>query len=618
MDGGEREKLRNSRAELTVPLSSIQPQPQPSSAEHRKWRIIDPWCLLIYSQSPIQLDISLFAELIKRLRVLTLTLLPLEGITPQVISAYIAAAGDLIEALPYCLLRARRDFMLEANRNAADYGENCGRAIACEVLARRIVHQSPVDRIPAILSSRYKHRQSDGDIEYTSAIELAIDSHCTIFLSSSEAQDVINYLWTGDLVQINNGDHDVDYVPAYDHVDPSFWGHFDPCRIAVPRYQNVLRVIIWLFFLVVYSQAVREPLDRLDPLYQHLDFWEVMLYIYKTLRFATWRAFGFWHLVASITDALLLAAFILRVSSLASQEGQRDQLRLRSFQVLSFVSPLIWCLITVFDGYKYIGTVQICVARMIRESGIFFSLLSILGIGFLQGLYALDAADGQVESSSAVMHLMVQSLLQSPNYDKFSTGSAGQTLYYFWNVVTAIVLLNVLISLFSSAYSDVVDDAEAEYLAFFASKTVAMIRAPDTYLYPAPFNLVEILFVGPLEFVLSPSIYAKLNRSIMTVLFFIPMTIIALHESTSSRDGWLNDFISGPSLEDDDSPAARDPEVDGEDAGNGLAISKVPFSELVKAFPNTHESSETSIIREVQQVKAQLDALIRSLDARKS
>ena len=29
------------------------------------------------------------------------------------------------------------------------------------------------------------------------------------------------------------------------------------------------------------------------------------------------------------------------------------------------------------------------------------------------------------------------------------------TLYYFWNVATALVLINVLISLFSSAYSDV-------------------------------------------------------------------------------------------------------------------------------------------------------------------
>ena len=58
-----------------------------------------------------------------------------------------------------------------------DRGSSYFAAIACEVLARRIVHKSPGDRIPAILSSRYKHRQADGDIEVSSAIELAIDSH---------------------------------------------------------------------------------------------------------------------------------------------------------------------------------------------------------------------------------------------------------------------------------------------------------------------------------------------------------------------------------------------------------------------------------------------------------
>jgi hypothetical protein len=68
-----------------------------------------------------------------------------------------------------------------------------------------------------------------------------------------------------------------------------------------------------------------------------------------------------------------------------------------------------------------------------------------------------------------------------------------------WCLVTTIILLNVLISLFASAYEDVgasytparlppvdnglqiVDNAEAQYLAFFAAKTVAMIRAPDSY-----------------------------------------------------------------------------------------------------------------------------------------
>ena len=65
---------------------------------------------------------------------------------------------------------------------------------------------------------------------------------------------------------------------------------------------------------------------------------------------------------------------------------------------------------------------QICVARMLKESGIFFAvcvisifcgnmrelkfgifqLLSVLAIGFGKGLYALDAADGSTDPPSTV------------------------------------------------------------------------------------------------------------------------------------------------------------------------------------------------------------------------
>lgn len=47
--------------------------------------------------------------------------------------------------------------------------------------------------------------------------------------------------------------------------------------------------------------------------------------------------------------------------------------------------------------------------------------------------------------------------------------------------------------------SKVVEDAAAEYLTYFAGKVVGMIRAPDDYAYPAPFNIIEIIFVAPFE-----------------------------------------------------------------------------------------------------------------------
>jgi len=92
----------------------------------------------------------------------------------------------------------------------------------------------------------------------------------------------------------------------------------------------------------------------------------------------------------------------------------------------------VWCsyhpleLVTVVDGFKTIGTMQICVSRMFQESTIFFlvsarvlgslscphafhQLLTILMAGFVQAMYALDAADGSTDNlgnvSSSVVSL---------------------------------------------------------------------------------------------------------------------------------------------------------------------------------------------------------------------
>ena len=70
-----------------------------------------------------------------------------------------------------------------------------------------------------------------------------------IFLSSSEAQHVVNSLWRGDWVQKNNENDDIDYVP-YNHSDSgNFWDHLDPERLAVPRYQTAFRIVVWIIYL---------------------------------------------------------------------------------------------------------------------------------------------------------------------------------------------------------------------------------------------------------------------------------------------------------------------------------------------------------------------------------
>ncbi|KAG6842039.1 hypothetical protein C0991_003565 [Blastosporella zonata] len=548
----------------------------------------------LFSVRSVKPSPDTLTKLIKRLRALTLVLLPVEVdsssindptsrvITPQVIDAYMAAAGDFTEALPYCLLRSRAEFMWDANNNPADYGENVGRAIACEVLARRIVHIAPHENLRTIMSSRFRHRQVDGDeSEMSSALEVAIDSHCTIFLSSNEAQE------------------DVPYADTREH---SFWGHMDPSRLNVPRYQNIFRIAIWLFFLVAYSQAgIREPLERLGDSHSRFDEWEIVIY---TMGLAfTMEGMSLNQFLPLLYDDLINLYSDLHKSGIffAVRDGACSD-----------------CEVSFTKGNQ--------------------QLLSVLAIGFTQALFALDAADGSTDGPSVVVHVLIQALLGSPDYGKYSErwryflcswlpwltknvphSPPGLILYYLWNTVTAIVLLNVLISLFSSAYSDVIEDAEAQYLAFFASKTIAMIRAPDSFVYPAPFSLVETFFVAPFEmipgFKLSAKAYTTLNRYVMSVLFFVPLTVIAFYEATFDRQkhAWMNNWLRGDDEGAGDYPETKDPEVDElETSGK---ISKVPFDELVKKFPNTEKSSEAAIIQEIHELRKQLARLVQKLEA---
>ncbi|WWD16556.1 hypothetical protein CI109_100983 [Kwoniella shandongensis] len=585
-------------------------------------------------------------KLVKRCRALIIRLLPVEVeisdisdatssiITPEVIKSFAQAGGDFGEAVPFCLLRAKATFTRDAYANPADYDENLVRAVAAEVLARRIVHNLNVDRLESVMSTRYRYRESDGDTSApTSALETAIDQHCTIFLSSSEAQHVVNSLWRGDWVQRNNENMDIDYVPYEKTESNGFWDHMNPERMAVPRYQSFFRVVMWFVFLFVYSQSVQSPLDTIDP-ERNWNPYEIILYImafsflleetvkmFKIIRIAPkpLATIGFWTVVTFLTDGLLLSAFALRVAGL-SLEHNRDKdaqmLHFRSFQVLACVAPLIWMrILTVFDGYKTVGTLQVVVARMLRESTIFFILLAIMAVGFVQSLYALDAADGETGGGGIVVNNLIQALLGSPDFESPSERFGypfGLIIFYTWNFVSSIILVNVLIALFGSAYSDITENETEEYLLFFAHKTVDLIRAPDSFVYPAPFNLIEAIFIAPLEWFLPKEWYITINRYVMTTIFFVPLSLIALFESqiSHSRNRRLRAYFAGPAPDEDGDPKIEDPECEDDEGG---IITTVKFEELVKTFPNTALTESAVVHREIKAVRDQLDRLEKLL-----
>ncbi|CDZ98754.1 hypothetical protein [Phaffia rhodozyma] len=552
-------------------------------------------------------------------------------ITPQVIISFTRAGGDYANAVPFCLLASRRAFLHDSKKFPTDYDENIGRALACEVLARRIVHALPMETLQTVMSTRYRYREDDGDRSApTSALEAAIDGHAIQFLSSTEAQHVVTSLWNGEWIQQNNEADDIDYIRYDASKIHTFWGHVNPQRLGVPRYQNIFRQIVWITFLVVYSQAVASPLWRSDPL-NSLDQWEYVLYLFafsqmleecvklvKSIRLSSslFSAVDFWTVVTVTTDVLLLSALGLRIEGICNKDTDLSmQLRMKSFQVLACVAPLLWIrLITVFELYRVVGTMQIIVSRMLRESAIFFILLGIMALGFIQSLLALDAADSKIDSFWAIINLLIQALLGSPGFDQYEEGFSppfGMVIYYFWSFLTLLILLNILIALFGTAYSDISENAMNEYLCAYSYKTISMIRAPDSFVYPSPFNIVEFFFIAPIEWFVSKKTYEKINLWIMRFLFFIPLTVIAVYESQIAPSKRFAAMFPENDVDGDITSAMEDPE----DEEDGTKISAWSFEELTENFPNTTLGDQATIVNHIVQLESRMKKMEKLLES---
>jgi hypothetical protein len=75
----------------------------------------------------------------------------------------------------------------------------------------------------------------------------------------------------------------------------------------------------------------------------------------------------------------------------------------------------------------------------------------------------------------------------------------------------------------------------------------------------------------------------------MTFVFFIPLTFIALFEAhldvTTNR--YMRNLFAQTDEGEEDDPNIQNPSTEGDDAD--LQISRVPFDELLEAFPDTHQ-----------------------------
>lgn len=177
-------------------------------------------------------------------------------------------------------------------------------------------------------------------------------------------------------------------------------------------------------------------------------------------------------------------------------------------------------LLLYLDTFRFFGAMLVVLKVMMKESLIFFALLIIVMVGFLQAFIGMDQVDDNSTVTGFILQAMANSVMQSPDFDGFENFAPpfGIILYYIFTFVVMVgeystyslawtrpdgdgpknwrllanaavlaflVLLNILIALYNSAYEDITENATDEYMALFSHKTLQFVRAPDENVFIA-------------------------------------------------------------------------------------------------------------------------------------
>ncbi|KAH0599759.1 hypothetical protein MHUMG1_02549 [Metarhizium humberi] len=374
-------------------------------------------------------------------------------------------------------------------------------------------------------------------------IEKAVDLHSVRVIGSSGYQKCINYLWRGWLVQDEN-DPSV-FIDYKDKDNPNFFVHMDPERMRAPRNQNAAQLLFSVIYLLLYTIAVNSINAS-----GILDGAEVALYLFtlgyicdEIMKFykAGYHILGFWNAFNGVLYSFLTVSLVLRVIGLAAARDSqyREHYNKLSYNMLSFVAPMFWCRLMLYlDSFRFFGAMLVVLKVMMKESVIFFALLIIIIIGFLQAFIGLDLTDDNVANDVLfIIESMTKAILQSPEFEGFEGFGPpwGIILYYCFTFVVMIILLNILIALYNSAYEDIYENADDEYLALFSQKTMQFVRAPDENVYIAPFNLIEIVISALFEWWMPKHMYEVINDYVMAVIYSPLLFVSAFFETRAAH-----------------------------------------------------------------------------------
>lgn len=102
-------------------------------------------------------------------------------------------------------------------------------------------------------------------------------------------------------------------------------------------------------------------------------------------------------------------------------------------------------LLLYLDNIRFFGAMLVVLKVMMKESLIFFALLTIIVVGFLQAFIGMDEVDDNRVVSGFILQAMANAVMQSPDFEGFENFAPpfGIVLYYIFTFVVMVGEWNI-------------------------------------------------------------------------------------------------------------------------------------------------------------------------------
>ncbi|KAL2166379.1 hypothetical protein VTG60DRAFT_2889 [Thermothelomyces hinnuleus] len=461
-------------------------------------------------------------------------------------------------SIVYALLVNRAQFLSEQAHLSNRQNVNYTRAALCELIATRILRRfnednegprnllvlahiliagfEPFQNAPdeiraAVGASTARHRTLP-------ALEVAILSESRVFLASTSCQKIVDAIYEGRVVYTPSSFMDIlpdrykqRPISLYNPREAPLLNHY---RLLVPRTRNILEIMHFIILLALYLAFMSErDSSRITKLEMCFTVYAMgwVLDQFATLLGHGWDVYAqnLWSFLDVTFAVIYWIYLVIRLYSWAKGSVAAGQ---QALDVLAMGAPVL--VPRLAFNLLSDNLVFLSLRSMMSD----FALLSALAIWcFLGFLLSLVWLGNGLFSAGTISKWMIyiwfgldgSGIQHSSDFHQVLGPSLMVTFAFLGNTL----FLTILVSILSTTFSHIVNNAPAEIQFRRAVMTLEGVKGDAIFAYPPPFNILAILLLVPLKFCVSPRWFHKIHVLSVRLINLPILLIIALAERRS-------------------------------------------------------------------------------------